>query len=245
VNFEILYRPLEHADGSLQGLLAGSPLLIGLLVAFVLGLRHASDPDHLVAVTSLIAAEDGDVKSGMRLGAWWGIGHGLALIGIGAPLIMLKSSVPEWLEAGAEKAVALVIVLLAVRVLWKWARGDYRISPHHHAGDAHRHWHEEARGHRHVRVRTWAQALLIGLLHGLGGTGAVVVLLIAGMPGRMQALAALAVFAPMSMVSMTLCTGAYAWVLTRGWVQPLYRRVLIPAMGAFGVLFGTWYAGLG
>lgn len=82
------------------------------------------------------------------------------------------------------------------------------------------------------------------MLHGLAGTGAVVVLLIAALPGRLEAAAALAVFAPMSIVSMALFTSAFAWVLTRPVVAPLYRTVLVPALGAFGLVFGLWYAGI-
>jgi hypothetical protein len=81
----------------------------------------------------------------------------------------------------------------------------------------------------------------IGLLHGLAGTGAVVVLLIAALPTRLEAGAALAVFAPMSIVSMAAFTAAFAWVLTRPIIEPVYRTVLIPVLGAFGVMFGMWY----
>ena len=83
------------------------------------------------------------------------------------------------------------------------------------------------------------------MLHGLAGTGAVVVLLIAALPGQIEAAAALAVFAPMSILSMALCTSVFAWVLTRPIVEPVYRTVLIPAMGLFGVMFGMWYVGIG
>ena len=69
-------------------------------------------------------------------------------------------------------------------------------------------------------------------------------LLIAAVPGQLEAAAALAVFAPMTIVSMALCTGAFAWVLTRPRIEPLYRTALIPALGLFGLIFGAWYAGL-
>jgi hypothetical protein len=87
--------------------------------------------------------------------------------------------------------------------------------------------------------------MAIGLLHGLAGTGAVVVLLIAALPTKLEAGLALAVFAPMSVASMAACTAAFAWVLTRPVIEPLYRGVLIPGFGVFGVMFGLWYAGLG
>jgi hypothetical protein len=92
-------------------------------------------------------------------------------------------------------------------------------------------------------VRTRGQAVGIGLLHGLAGTGAIVLLLIAALPSRLEAGLALAVFAPMSIASMAALTAAFAWVLTRPLVEPFYRSVLIPGMGAFGVVFGLWYAG--
>jgi hypothetical protein len=85
----------------------------------------------------------------------------------------------------------------------------------------------------------------IGLLHGLAGSGAVALLLIAALPGKLEAVGALAVFAPMSAVSMTICTSAFAWLLTRRVIDPLYRSVLIPAFGLFGLMFGVWYVGLG
>ena len=93
-------------------------------------------------------------------------------------------------------------------------------------------------------MRSPQQAFGIGVLHGLAGTGAVVVLLIAALPTQLEAAAALAVFAPMSIVSMAGLTGAFAWLLTRPLIEPLYRTVLIPALGLFGLAFGLWYAGV-
>jgi high-affinity nickel permease len=233
-------------DAWLTDLFSGAPLIVALVIAAALGLRHASDPDHLVAVTSLVAADGGDTRGAARLGFWWGVGHAGTLLLVGLPLIFLKSSLPVWLETGAERAVGVVILALALRVIWKWIRGDYRLDPHAHPqghGTSERHLQRGPR-HRHVRVRTPQQALSIGMLHGLAGTGAVVLLLIAALPSQLEAAAALAVFAPMSLVSMALCTTAFAWVLTRPLIQPLYRTVLIPGFGLFGLTFGLWYAGL-
>jgi hypothetical protein len=208
-------------DAWLTELMTGAPLIVALAVAFLLGLRHASDPDHLVAVTSLVAADDGDVRAATRLGAWWGVGHAGTLLAVGLPLIALKGELPPWLESAAETAIGVVIVVLAARVIYRWRR------------PAHTH-----------RLRSRRQALGIGMLHGLAGTGAVVVLLIAALPDRGEAAAALAVFAPTSMVSMAMCTSAFAWALTRPAVAPLYRVALMPAMGVFGLAFGVWYIGL-
>jgi hypothetical protein len=244
MNFEFLFKPFEELDSLITSLFDGAPLLVALGIAFLLGLRHASDPDHLVAVTSLVAAEDGDTRKAARLGAWWGVGHSSALVVIGVPLIAFKAGLPGWLEASAEKAIGVVILVLAARVIYKWARGDYRATAHaHDGGHASRRHLRKGHTHRHVKVRTRGQAVGIGLLHGLAGTGAIVLLLIAALPSRLEAGLALAVFAPMSIASMAALTAAFAWVLTRPLVEPFYRSVLIPGMGAFGVVFGLWYAG--
>ncbi|HEV3376514.1 MAG TPA: hypothetical protein VG126_04475 [Thermoleophilaceae bacterium] len=247
MSFEFLFKPVEQLDALLTGLLEGAPLPLALGIAFVLGLRHASDPDHLVAVTSLVAAEGGDTSKAARLGAWWGAGHATALLAIGIPLIAFKTELPAWLESGAETTIGIVILVLAARVVYKWARGDYRASAHSHR-DGHgrrRHLrHGKCGAHRHVKVRSRGQAATIGLLHGLAGTGAVAVLLLAALPSRLEAALALGLFAPMSIVSMAACTAVFAWILTRPVIEPVYRTVLIPGLGMFGVMFGAWYAGL-
>jgi hypothetical protein len=207
-------------------MIENAPFLVALGAACLLGLRHATDPDHLMAVTSLVARDPRGTRSAARLGAVWGAGHATALLLIGLPLILLGATLPPALESTAEKAVGVVIVLLAVRVLVRW-------------------WHR-SREHDHDRpLRTPREAFGIGLLHGLAGTGAVVLLLIAALPTPLEACAALAVFAPMSAVSMALCTSGFAWTLTRAAVVPIYRSVLMPALGALGLAFGIWYIGMG
>jgi high-affinity nickel permease len=254
MDFDFLFGPVEWLDAWLTGLFDGTPLLVALAIAFVLGLRHASDPDHLVAVTSLVAAEGGDTRAAARLGAWWGLGHAGILLVVGLPLIFFKSALPVWLESGAEKAVGVVILLLALRVTLKWIRGDYRAMAHDHPdpqatdvvhakGVRHLRRGSDS-GHRHLHVRSPGQAFGIGVLHGLAGTGAVVLLLIAALSTQLEAAAALVVFAPMSIASMVALTSAFAWVLTRPVIEPVYRTVLIPALGAFGLMFGLWYAGI-
>ena len=246
MSFDFLFRPFEQADAWLHGLFAGAPFIAAIGIAALLGLRHASDPDHLVAVTSLVASDRGGPRSAAKLGAWWGLGHATMLLAIGLPLIAFKSGFPPWLASGAEKAVGAVILLLAARVLVKWIRGDYRARHHGHADrvDSHRHLQGPEHNHRHDRVRTPRQAFAIGLLHGLAGTGAVVLLLIAALPGKLEAAAALAVFAPATVVSMAACTTAFTWVLTRRPIEPVYRAVLIPALALFGLSFGLWYTGI-
>jgi hypothetical protein len=98
----------------LAGLRLGeSPLLTALVLAAVLGLRHATDPDHVLAVTALVAGDRGDVRAGARIGASWGVGHAAVLVLVGLPLIALGAASPAWLESGAEQLVGLVILAMA------------------------------------------------------------------------------------------------------------------------------------
>jgi hypothetical protein len=225
MGFDVLYAPFEQLDESLGGLFDGAGLAVALGVAFLLGLRHATDPDHLVAVTALVTADDHRTGEAARLGTWWGAGHAITLVAVGLPLIALKSGLPAWLETGAERAVGIVILALAARVLYRWYRRDPATAARPPA-------------------RRPREAFGIGVLHGLAGSGAVALLLIAALPTQAEAAAALAVFAPMSVVSMTACTAALAWVLTRPAMAAASTAVVIPALGSFGLLFGAWYAGL-
>lgn len=245
MGFHFLYQPFEQVDELLTSLLDGAPLAGVLALAVVLGLRHAADPDHLMAVTSLVATTAADVRAAARIGAWWGLGHAGTLLALGLPLIALRAEVPDGLEATAERLVGIVVLVLAARVLFRWARGGYRADPHRHPPDTtHRHLNTGA--HSHLRTpQGAAQAAAVGTLHGLAGTGAIVVLLITALPAQGTALAALLLFAPMSVLSMSVFTAGFAWVFTRRLLAPLFRRVLLPAMGAFGLVFGAWYAGLG
>ena len=222
MSLEAPLHALEQIDHWLSGMLAGAPLLVAVGIACLLGLRHASDPDHLVAVTAL-AADDDDASGAVRLGAWWGLGHAATLLALGLPLLLLESRLPAWLEDGAEKAVGVVIAVLAVRVLVRRLPGV---------------------SHRGSQVRSGRQALGIGVLHGVAGSGAVVVLLMAQLPSESEAAFALLAFAPMSMLSMVLCTSGFAWAFTRPAVAPIYNSLLVPALGVLSLMFGTWYAGI-
>lgn len=227
MGFEFLFHPFEQVDELLTSMFDGAPLMGVLALAVVLGLRHASDPDHLVAVTSLIATNTGGVRAASAIGAWWGVGHAATLIAIGLPLIALREELPAGLETTAERLVGVVVLILAVRVLVE-----------------HRHLHAGAHSHE-ARQPDAARAAAIGMLHGVAGTGAIVVLLITALPAQGTALAALLVFAPMSVLSMAFFTGSFAWLFTRRIMDPVFRRVLMPMLGAFGLVFGAWYAGLG
>ena len=111
---------MSAIDGWLEGLLHGEVGVgIILLVSLLLGLRHASDPDHLAAVTTLIASgeERHQVRKAGTMGFLWGLGHGTTLVLIGLPLVLLNQYLPEIVGKIAEVAIGGIIVLLAMRLL--------------------------------------------------------------------------------------------------------------------------------
>jgi uncharacterized membrane protein YeaQ/YmgE (transglycosylase-associated protein family) len=141
--------------------------------------------------------------------------------------------------------IGAIIVLLAVRLLVRWRRGAYHVHAHEHDGVAHAHLHSHAGGtvhrHAHPPPRSPLAAFLIGCLHGTGGSAAVGVLLVASVPDRSTAVAALLVFAAGTAVSMAALSAAFGRILTAAPVRARLRTA-IPALGTFGLLFGAWYA---
>ena len=241
---------MSGLDDAISQLGSGNRLLVVLAVALLLGLRHASDPDHLVAVSTLIASEPKDgSRRAARLGAAWGLGHATTLIAFGLPIVLFNSYLPEPVRRGAELAVGLVIIGLAVRLLASWRRGRFHAHVHSHGALEHRHLHPhgQASGHAHshdtaARLgRSPRQAYAIGLMHGVSGSAGAGVLLLAGIPGTLEAIAALVLFALAAAVSMATLSSAFGLALTRG---PAARRVLAlaPGLGFAALAFGVWYA---
>jgi ABC-type nickel/cobalt efflux system permease component RcnA len=236
-------------DDWLTQLAEGETLAVVLAVAVVLGLRHASDPDHLAAVSTLIASEpeDGTRRAG-RLGLAWGAGHATSLALFGLPIVLFHAYLSDGLQRAAEALVGLMIMLLAARLLVRWRRGHFHAHPHRHGNTEHRHLHPHdspgAHDHAHrpeTRLgRSPSQAFGIGLVHGMGGSAGVGVLLLATIPRQAEAVAALLVLALGTAVSMAALSSAFGYAITRGPV----RRMLAfaPAMGFATLAFGGWYA---
>src|SRR4051812_6794052 len=182
-------------------------LLTALALAAALGLRHSADPDHLVAVSTLIAGRRRHgARAAAALGAAWGAGHALTLLLFGLPVVLVQAHLPERVQQLAEAAIGALIVGLAVKLLLRWRRGAFHVHAHEHDGVAHTHLHAHAHAARHAHghppARSPLAAFLIGCLHGTGGSAAVGVLLVASVPGRGAAAAALGIFAAGTAVSM-------------------------------------------
>lgn len=218
-------------DDRIAALSGGGGLALVVLTGILLGLRHATDPDHLAAVTTLVASGRGRAsRDAGRLGLAWGAGHGLTLVAFGLPVVLLHGLLSEPAQRLAESAVGLVIVALAIRLIVRWRRGWYGSGAEGaEAPHAHR------RG-----SRTAAGAFGIGLLHGIGGSAGVGVLLVASIASKPLAVLALALLAVATALAM--------WLVTTGYGRTLVSRpvagalpVVAPALGVASLGFGLWY----
>jgi high-affinity nickel-transport protein len=185
------------------------------------GLRHALDPDHLAAVATLVERGRGAI-----VGVLWGIGHALALLVVGVVLAIFQSEMPPRLGDAFELLVAVMLVLLGARALW--------------AGLTRR---DDAHGHSHAEVeaaRSWSFAvrpLVVGMVHGLAGSGALTALVLAQLPTLPARILYTGLFGLGTiggMVVFTTAAGAmFRWRRSAG-----IRRVLGVATGALSAILG-------
>jgi hypothetical protein len=204
----------------------GGSLWIVLAVAVLLGLRHATDPDHLAAVTTLVASgRERAARRAGELGLMWGLGHGTTLFGFGLPIVLLNDYLPERVQRGAETAVGLVIVYLAARLLRRSRRGALRFHAHPQAHDA----------------RTRSAAFAIGLAHGIGGSAGVGVLLLASIQSAALAIGALVLLAVFTAVSMTVLSTGFGSLLGARPVRAAFGAI-VPMLASASLAFGLWYA---
>jgi ABC-type nickel/cobalt efflux system permease component RcnA len=227
-------------DDQLAAISHGASLWIVLAVAVLLGLRHATDPDHIAAVTTLVAGgRERAARRAGELGLAWGLGHAVTLFAFGLPILLLDSYLPERAQQVAETAIALVIVYLAVRLLLRWQSGAFHSHAHAHGRAEHVHLHK-THAHRHP-VRSRLGAFGIGLVHGMGGSAGVGVLLVASVDSTPLAIASLALLAVFTAVSMAVLSTGFGLTLVSRPVRAAFGGVA-PALGVASLGFGVWYA---
>jgi hypothetical protein len=220
-------------------------LIAALGLGFLLGLRHAMEADHVAAVSTFVSQDRTLLRACLR-GTFWGIGHTAALLAAGLAVIAFKLRIPPGLERGVDTCVGLVLILLGGHVLLR-ALGALSLHSHEHVHDGVRHSHVHVHvgpgaAHDHVHLFAGARRpLLMGLLHGLGGGGALVLVVLATLPSPGAALLYILVFGVGSTAGMLVLSGLIGLpfaLLAHGSARAL--TLMQVAVGAVSVLVGVF-----
>lgn len=239
------------------------PVISAALLGFVLGLQHATDPDHLVAVATIVTRER-RFADGALIGTLWGLGHTLTLAAAGGAIIALGLTPGPVVGTGLELLVAAMLIVLGVWRLRDAAHGlegvpaAHLIADHDHGRVEAVHSHPHAHGsgaHRHPHVHpsrrllaAWRdgrlplRALIVGAVHGMAGSAAVSLLVLATLRSAAGAALYLAVFGLGTIVGMTALTAAMAYPVSLALRVQRVRRVLAVGAGIGSIGFGIAYA---
>lgn len=224
--------------------------LLGLGLLF--GLKHATEVDHVVAV-STIASQQRNVLRSALVGALWGAGHTASLLIVGVIVLSLRIAIPERVSTWLEFGVALMIIGLGTAALWRALRkrSDLHVHEHSHDGMSHVHIHfhesetrhEAARKHSHAVSVVGVKPVLIGMMHGLAGSGALTLLVLTQIGSAWVGFLYLAIFGLGSIVGMLLMSGLIGlpFALTSRSLSSLHQRMQLAA-GVVSIAFGLWYA---
>lgn len=175
-------------------------LLFAIAFGFVQGLRHALEPDHVVAVSTMLAQGRG-ARARMVYAVAWGVGHAATLVCFGSVLMLARADVSERLDRVFEVVVSLMLIGLGCRALWLAAR-TVRLG----MADSPAHAHSPARG---------LGALAMGVIHGLAGSGALTAFVVARMPSIPTGVLVMVVFGAGATLGMALLAGALGIPLAR------------------------------
>ncbi len=179
-------------------------LLTTVSVGFLLGARHALDADHLAAVSTIIATQRDPKASGL-VGAWWGVGHTATLLLAGVVCIALGLRIPPAWAILCETTVGAMLLLLGGSLAWTLWRDRWHVHRHLHDGRAHLHLHthrtEAGHGHDHGG-RPFLKPVVVGMVHGLAGSAALLLLVLSTVRTMWEGLAYIAAFGLGSIVAM-------------------------------------------
>lgn len=180
-------------------------LLTALFFGFLLGIKHALDADHVVAVTTIVSRSS-SLRRSMLVGLSWGIGHTFTLFAVGFLVLVFKLTIPDRLALSMEFVVGVFLVLLGVPLVKQLITNRPHVHWHQHEdkGHLHGHSHDDTPEHDHRHIR---RPLLMGMIHGLAGSGALTILVLGAMSSVAQGLFFLLVFGIGSILGMMLFSG--------------------------------------
>lgn len=207
----------------------------------LLGMRHALEPDHLAAVSTLVSRERNSARAAW-LGVWWGLGHTLSLLLVGVALVVLRAEMPAAVSDLFECLVALMLITLGIRAILQAVRIGPDGPMHVHRHGALVHTHTGTSGHLHIGSWTLARRpLFVGAIHGLAGSGALTALVLTTLPTTTARLSYMALFGLGSTVSMAALSGLLGWPLARlGTHQAVVRGVTL-LVGFLSTGFGLYW----
>ncbi len=206
-----------------------------LLFGFLIGLRHALEADHVAAVATL-ATRHATLREALSQGAAWGLGHTLTLGLLGGIVLLMGKALPEKYAVGLEFAVGVMLVLLGADVLRRLLRERVHFHQHRHEdGATHFHAHSHASspahaGHPHASPRRWPlRALCVGMVHGMAGSAALVLLALERVSSVAAGLLYIVLFGVGSMVGMALLSLVIALPLraTAGRLNAAHRGLVV------------------
>jgi len=223
-------------------------------IGLVFGLRHATEVDHVVAVSTIVSQHKNVLRSA-AVGAMWGAGHTASLLVIGALVLLLRVAIPERVSGWLEFGVALMIIGLGISALWRALRRSSEVHVHQHSHDGlshkHVHFHEKQTrhepsshsAHSHDVSRIGWKPLLIGTMHGLAGSGALTLLVLTQINSPWFGMLYLGIFGVGSIVGMLLMSGLIGlpFALTSRNLTHVHHRLQTVA-AILSICFGLWYA---
>lgn len=240
-----------------------------IVLGFFLGMRHATDPDHVIAVTTIVSRQR-SVKHAAVIGAMWGIGHTLTILLVGSAIIVFGLVIPPRIGLTMELSVGLMLILLGVLNLsgiLQWitqtftpdasgpshththihAHGDYiHTHPHSHAPEVHSHSENATpvgwldRIFGSLGLYQTLRPLAVGIVHGLAGSAAVALLVLTTIRVPAWAIAYLLVFGVGTIAGMMLITAAIATPFAASQAFQSFNRGLSIASGVISVAFGLF-----
>ncbi len=236
-----------------------------LAVGFFLGMRHATDPDHVIAVTTIVTREKQAGRAAL-IGIFWGLGHTVTIFAVGAAIILFGLAIPARIGLAMELSVGLMLVLLGARNISGFLRdlpgpapgesvGMVHSHPHSHGDYVHTHPHAHAPDlHPHAPAQTplaridrllgrlgayqRIRPLVVGVVHGLAGSAAVALLVLTTIRDPRWALAYLVVFGAGTIGGMMLITMSMASALHLLGKRQSFSRRLSVASGVISLVFG-------
>ncbi|HJS24822.1 MAG TPA: hypothetical protein VJ751_10750 [Pyrinomonadaceae bacterium] len=229
-------------------------MLAVLSIGLVFGLKHATEVDHVVAVSTIVSQHRNVFHSAL-VGALWGIGHTASLLVIGVIVLSLRVAIPERVSGWFELGVAIMIVCLGVSALRRALRKNAEVHVHKHSHDGlshtHVHFHENETRHEpaahsqhsHAVSRLGWKPVLIGMMHGLAGSGALTLLVLTQISSPWFGFLYVATFGFGSIVGMLLMSGIIGlpFALASQKLSHLHQGIQTLA-AVLSICFGIWYA---